>query len=604
MRRLVASPSAGIAAAIAVLGLLSGVLTPYQLTLANNIGLASLTVLGLVLLTGVAGMTSFGQAAFVGVGAYSAAVIATVPAADLPPGLSLLAGWPLGGLLLGLIATMIVAAILGAVTLRLSGHYLPLGTIAWGLSFYYLFGTTELFGGFGGISDIPALRLAGVTFADGRSLYWLIWGAVILAVVVTANLLDSRSGRAIRSLRGGQRMAESMGVDTFSAKMTAFLVAAIFAAIAGWLYAYTQRFVAAAPFGTQAGIDFLFMALIGGVNRVPGAIIGAGVVVVLREWLQDLLPHILGRTGNFETIVFGLAIVVILQKTPTGIAGALARVIPKQFFQSSAPRRATGELPRRYMPLPGEVVLEADSITRRFGGLVANNEVSLSLAAGEILALIGPNGAGKSTLFNQLSAVDRPTSGEIRFLGRQVRGLTARALAAAGLARTFQHVRLVRGMSVLENAAIGAHTRGRKGMLASMLRLDRVEEARLLAEAAHQLARVGLSDQLQTAAGSLPLGQQRLVEIARALASDPCVLLLDEPAAGLRFTEKQALARLLRQLKAEGMAILLVEHDMEFVMGLADRVVVIDFGETIAAGTPEEIRVNPAVIEAYLGGGE
>ncbi|MDR3493148.1 MAG: branched-chain amino acid ABC transporter ATP-binding protein/permease [Ancalomicrobiaceae bacterium] len=604
MRRLLASPVTGIAAAVAALGLMSALLTPYQLTLANNIGLASLTVLGLVLLTGVAGMTSFGQAAFVGVGAYSAAVIATVPAANLPPGLSLLAGSPLGGLLLGLVATVIVASVLGAVTLRLSGHYLPLGTIAWGLSFYYLFGTTELFGGFGGISDIPALHLAGLTFSDAASLYWLIWGAVILAVLVTANLLDSRSGRAIRSLRGGQLMAESMGVNTFSAKMTAFLVAALFAAVAGWLYAYTQRFVAAAPFGTQAGIDFLFMALIGGVNRVPGAIIGAGVVVVLREWLQDVLPHLFGRTGNFETIVFGLAIVVILQKTPTGIAGALARLVPKRLWRPQARRRAVGELPRRYMPLPGEVVLEADSITRRFGGLVANNEVSLSVASGEILALIGPNGAGKSTLFNQLSAVDRPTSGEVRFLGRRIHGLTARSLAANGLARTFQHVRLIRGMSVLENAAVGAHTRGRNGVLASMLRLDRAEEARLLAEAAHQLSRVGLGDQLAIKAGSLALGQHRLVEIARALASDPCVLLLDEPAAGLRFQEKQALARLLRQLKAEGMAILLVEHDMDFVMGLADRIVVIDFGETIAAGTPEEIRVNPAVIEAYLGGAE
>jgi branched-chain amino acid transport system permease protein len=501
---------------------------------------------------------------------------------------------------LSLLVSGIAAVLLGLVTVRLSGHYLPLGTIAWGIGLFYLFSKLEFLGRNDGISGIPPLSIGSLKMLSPGTIYFAIWIAVLISALLTMNLLDSRTGRAIRALRRGHIAAEAFGVQTPRAKLLVFIYAAVLAGLSGWLYAHFQRAANPTPFGAQAGIEYLFIAVVGGAGYVWGAVLGAGIVVILKEILQSYLPYIFGGQGQLETIVFGILLVALLQLAPTGVWPWLMARLPLK----PGGRKLDTSLtlpPRERSPSAPDVLLQIEKARKQFGGVIAVNDVSFDVRAREIVALIGPNGAGKSTTFNLITGVLATTGGRISFLGQRVDNAPPQEVVKLGVSRTFQHVKLVPDMTVLENVAIGAHLRGHSGAISSMFRFDRADEARLLAEAARQIERVGLIDQIDQLAGSLSLGQQRIVEIARALCVDPMLLLLDEPAAGLRHMEKQRLAALLRQLRDGGMSVLLVEHDMGFVMDLADRIVVLDFGTKIAEGTPAAIKSNPDVIKAYLG---
>ena len=574
-------------AAVILLMVAPLVLPEFYVTLLNYIGLSSIVVLGLVLLTGVGGQTSFGQAAFVGIGAYTTALLATRYA--ISPWLTL----PVGVAL-----TIVVALFLGFITLRLSGHYLPLATIAWGIAIYYLLGNLEVLGKYSGIAEIPPLTLFGITLGDGRTFYYLIWTLALAALFAVRNLLDSRCGRAIRALRGRTTMAESFGVDTAQLKIVIFVYAAVLAALSGWLYAHFLRFVSPQPFGVNASIDYLFMAVIGGSTEVWGAVIGAALLTFLKEWLKDVLPKLTYQSGNFEIIVFGLLVVVMLHRARDGLVPYFARLVPTDTKRMQLPAKS---LPTRAQPPQGEPLLALQGVSKRFDALAAVKELSFDMRAGEILGLIGPNGAGKSTAFNLVTGVLPADEGSVIFRGERIERLPGRDIARRGIARTFQHVNILPSRTALENVALGAHLRGRGGVLSASLRLDRTDEARLRYEAARRIEDVGLGRHIFDAASTLPLGSQRLLEVARALCADPVLLLLDEPAAGLRFLEKKALADLIRALRRSGLSILVVEHDMDFIMGLVDRVVVMNFGEKLAEGPPRDIRSNPAVLEAYLG---
>ncbi len=576
------------ALALLVLALALLPLPDFWITQLNYIGLYSLVCLGLVLLTGVAGLTSFGQAAFVGIGAYTSGWF------TLNLGLS-----PWLTLFIGLAFTVVSALIVGGITLRMSGHYLPLATIAWGLSLYYLMGNLDVLGKYDGLLGLPSITFLVWDLGQGRGFFVLTWGLVLAAAAAMLLLLDSRPGRAMRSLRNGTQMAEAMGVNTLRYKIVIFVLAAALASISGWLFAHFQRSINPSPFGLKMGIEYLFMTVVGGVGQVWGAVTGALLTKLMEDQLQVLLPRLIGTSGSYEVIVFGVLLVCMLKFLPDGLWSLVQRKLPRK--QRVVDWTQAAALPQRSQPAAGEVVLDVQAIRKKFGGLLAVNDISFQIRAGQIVGLIGPNGAGKSTTFNLITGVLGLSAGKVFFRGEAVSGLPSREIARRGMSRTFQHVKMIPDMTVLENVALGTHLRGRKGVFAAMARFNRVEEQQLLREAQRQLERVGMGQYLHEQAGNLAMGPQRLMEIARALCTDPALLLLDEPAAGLRHQEKQDLAGVLRQLQGEGVSILLVEHDMGLVMDVCEHLVVMEFGTLLTEGTPLEIQNSPQVRAAYLG---
>jgi branched-chain amino acid transport system permease protein len=561
---------------------------PFYLTLLNFFAISALAALSLYVLTGLAGMTSFAQAAFMGMGAYASALLTVRLGAS-----------PWLGLLAGLALSLALALVLGGLTVRLKGHFLPLSTIAWQVAITILAGNLVwLTGGHTGLSDLPVLVLFGWRLDSGLRYALFSLVLLVLLILMLQNLRESRLGRAMLALRGDALAAASFGVNPASLRLKAFLLSGAIAGVAGFLYAHFLRFVNPTPFSLDASIKYLVMAVAGGVGSVPGVVLGAAFFTWLEDWLKDILPQLLGQQGNYEVIAYGLILAGILLLAPKGLWPLVAKRLPRRLQQLA-----------RAEPLPtaprggaaGEVVLAASGLRKAFGGLLAVGGVSLSLCRGEILALIGPNGAGKTTTFNLITGAIVPDGGSVTLFGESITGAAPYRVHRLGLGRTFQHPHLFGELSVLENAALGTYSRTRAGFVRVLLGLHRAEEQRALASAQAALARVGLAELAFAQAARLTVGQQRLLEIARVLASGAEVLLLDEPAAGLRHHEKRELARLLRGLAREGYTILIVDHDMELIMNLADRVVVMNYGQKIAEGSPREVQCDAAVRAAYLG---
>jgi branched-chain amino acid transport system permease protein len=541
-------------------------------------------VMGLAwnVLSGYSGFVSFGHAAFFGLGAYFVAL------AQIHWGLSPWLGVPCAGVVGG-----IAGLVVGIPTFRLRGHYFALAMLAYPLALLYVFewlGYQEL--------ALPMQReapLLYMQFDDHRIYAWLALALLMGSMLLTAWVERSRFGMSLVAIREDEAAAEAAGIRTVSWKLKAITLSGAMAGIAGGLYAVVLLVVTPpAVFGMLVSAQALIVTMFGGVGTVWGPVIGAVVLVPLSEVLHaqlgDVIPGIQG-------VVYGIAIVAVILLAPEGVfwkvkdmmrkRGGSAKALPREDSPGTATATVV-ELPLRKAAGRGEVVLEVVDVSKAFGGLQAVREVSLAVTRGEILGIIGPNGAGKTTLFNLLNGFIRPDHGRVLLEGNDVAGRPPYEICAAGVGRTFQVVRPFRRMTVFENVIVGAYVNAASS-----------HEARKVAGAA--IKRAGLEGDALRAAGELTNKQLRLLEIARALAGRPKILLLDETLAGLGGGEVDEVITLVRQLAGEGMTIVIIEHTMQAMVRLVDRFVVLNEGAVLAQGQPGEITRNEAVIDAYLG---
>jgi branched-chain amino acid transport system permease protein len=563
------------------------------------IGLFSLIVIGLTLLAGHAGQVSLGQAAFYGIGAYISAI--TTLRLGLPPVL---------GVMLAVTGAAFIAYLIGAPIFFLRGHFLVLGTLGFNIVVDVVIRNVQgLTGGPTGLTGIPPLSVGSTIIAGDQAYYYLIWTLVLVALWLGRNLIHSRIGRALAAIRASEVAAATLGINPAFYKARMLALSAAFAGLAGALYVHYLGFVSPSPFAFNFSIDLLVMSVLGGIAYLPGAVLGTAVLTVLREVLRTIMPRLLGTgaSAEYEIVVFGLLLALVVVLAPGGIWHWLAAVLR---LDAGASLSAVSPLPEPLSPKgrgvgeSGATLLRVEKLQKRFGGILAVRGLSFEVKQGEIYAIIGPNGAGKTTAFNLISGVLRPTSGEIVLRDQIITHLQPYDIAGLGVARTFQTPQVFSDFTVLHNVMMGLHRSLRTGFLGAMFGLGRREDARAASEAAGYLERVGMLDRAMDRAGALPFGAQRLLELSRALATQPALLLLDEPASGLSTTERRELVSLIRQIRESGVTVLLVEHDVSLVMGLADRVLVLNYGEQIAEGTPALVRADPRVIGAYLGDDE
>ena len=553
------------------------------------VALAVISACGLNILTGITGQISLGHAGFYAVGAYATAL------------LTVRLGWPvLVTIPIGVALCGLLGLALAWPALRLKGPYLTMVTIAFGMIVHGVATDfTGLTNGPEGLFPVPKLGAGGIALGlQGTNLVLLVVVAVVIHL--HAALIDGRYGRAMRAVRGNETAAASLGVNVVGIKAMAFAVSGMLAGLAGTLYAPVNGFVNPDSFSMDLSVLMLLMVILGGRGTLWGPVAGALVLTLIDRLLSSL--------GDVRLVIYGAILLATLYLMPEGLVGWLNRLGTRR-ASPGAPAGdgavgvgisqgglATGSA-------TAQAALQLRHVSRAFGGLLAVDDLSFEVRPGAIHGLVGPNGAGKTTVLNLASGVTAPSGGTLAYAGQSIGGRPMHLLARAGIGRTFQNLALFPDMTVLENVLAGLHLSARSSLLATLLRTPamRREEAALREEAMRLLRFVGLAGEAGRPAASLPQGHQRLLEIARALAVHPSLLLLDEPAAGLNGSEVDRLIALIRDIRAAGITVLLIEHHMQLVMAVCEAITVLDFGRKICEGPPEVVRNDPQVLEAYIG---
>ena len=570
----------------------------YQIGVLMRCMILMIVAIGLNILIGHAGLVSLGQAALYGLGSYVAAWLALRLGLQFIP-----------AVLAGVAAAALMGAVLAYPTVRVRGVYLGVITIAFGLVFENILKEwLSVTGGTQGLIGIPRGNVFGLSLT--RPVYfWVVSGCLVFAFVVQYNIIHSRYGRAMRASAQSENAARALGINLVATRTLAFVISAGFAGLAGGLYTFLNLFVNFETFTFFHSISFLLMVILGGTGTLAGPIIGTAVLTYIAEILQDL--------KEWQIFAYGALLALVMFVMPAGIAGTVSHLY--QRFSARAGGRGSGPWPNGELAgilrpptrdtdaaLATEIALATEGLTLRFGGLTAVDNVRLQVRAGTVHALIGPNGAGKSSVLNLISGFYTPTQGRISFFGQDIAGQPSHGLARLGIARTFQNTELFGQMTVEENVLAGFDPHYRGTLAETLLRLPRFgrEERAFRAQARALLDFVGLTEYDAEQARNLPFGHQRRLEIARALALKPRLLLLDEPAAGLTHGEIESLKALIRLLAQRGTTIILVEHHVDMVMTVSDHVTVLDYGRVIASGRAAEVQENPAVVEAYFGSGQ